>query len=142
MYCLDASVVVNSFIEGEKYHEFSKKLMDKIKNDAIRVVFPEIVLPEVAHAMSTGFDAKTAIEFVANLRKIPTFTFVPIDAELSNLASRCAATYKMRGADSLYVAVSYTFNAKLITLDLRQKESAKNIVTALTPVEELRASNK
>lgn len=137
MYCLDASVITNSFIASEKHHEFSKKLMDRIKNDTTPVVFPEIVLPEVAHAMAVGYDAKTAIEFVKNMRGVPNFTFIPVDAEVSGLATRFASIYKIRGADSLYIAVASIFNAKLITLDSRQKEAAKNIIAVATPMEEL-----
>ena len=137
MYCLDASVVTNSFIEKEKYHEFSKKLMDKIKKESIQVVCPEILLPEVAHAMALGYGSETAMDFVTNIRKVPNFMFIPIDAELSNLAARFASTHKIRGADSLYVAVSYTFNAKLIALDLRQKEASQSLIKVATPMEEI-----
>ncbi len=138
MYCLDASVLTNSFIEGEENYEFSKRLMEKIRKNAVLVFLPEIVLPEVASAISRGYDYKTALEFVKELRQIPNFTFIPIDAELSNLAEKFAAENKLRGCDALYVAVAFSFNVKLITLDTQQKERAKDLIEVLTPKEELK----
>jgi predicted nucleic acid-binding protein len=80
MYCLDASVLTNSEIEGEEHHEFSRRLMDKIRENGIAVVVPEIALPEVASAIARGTgDATKALEFVNTLRQLPNFVFVPID---------------------------------------------------------------
>lgn len=139
MYCLDAGVVTNSFIEKEKYHEFSKKLVDKIKEEKISVILPEIVFPEVASAISRGLDNyEIALRFTEKLRQIPNFVFIPIDAELSTLAAKFAAINKLRGGDALYVAVAFIFNVKLITLDSEQKDRADGLVRVLTPAEELR----
>lgn len=139
MYCLDASVVTNSFIEKEEYHKFSKRLVDKIKEENISVVLPEIVFPEVASAISRGLDDyRIALRFTEQLRQIPNFVFIPIDAELSTLAAKFAATNKLRGSDAIYVAVAFIFNVKLITLDSEQKDRVNGLVRALTPAEELR----
>ncbi len=137
MYCLDASVVANSFIEKEQFHESSKRLIDKIKREKLSVILPELVLPEVASAISRGLgDSKKALAFVDALRDVPNFTFIPIDDEISNLASKFAAKNKLRGCDSIYVAVAYLFNVRLITLDNQQKERAAGIVEVLAPKEE------
>ena len=138
MYCLDASVITNSFIIREEFHEFSKKLMDKIREKDISVVLPEIVLPEVASAIGRGVNnEKIALAFVETMRKIPNFTFIPIDRELSLLSSRFAAENRLRGCDAVYVAVAYLFDAKLITLDRQQKERANGLIEAMTPMEEV-----
>ena len=71
------------------------------------------------------------------LREVPNFTFIPIDAELSNLACKFAAENKLRSCDAIYVAVSCMFNSRLITLDDKQRERASNVIEALTPMEEL-----
>ncbi len=54
MYCLDASVLTNSESGGEEHHEFSRELMDKIREDGTAVVVSEIALPEVASAIARG----------------------------------------------------------------------------------------
>ena len=138
MYCLDASVIVNSIIENEGHHEHSKKLLLKIKNQNILVVLPEIAMPEIASAISKGTgDAELSIQFVKELRKIPNFVFVPVDADISDFASRLAAEKWLRGADAIYVAISSIFNVKLITLDEEQRRKSKDIVKARTPMDEL-----
>ena len=136
MYCLDASVITNSFITKEEFHESSKRLMDKIKDEAISVILPEIVLPEVASAIARGVNNdRIALAFVEALRKIPNFTLVPIDREISHLASRFAAENRLRGCDAVYVAIAYLFNVKLITLDGQQKERSLSVIEAISPME-------
>ncbi len=139
MYCVDASVLTNFGIENEKFHEYSKRLMLKIKERGITVIVPEIVLPEVSSAIARGTeDAEKALGFVKELKQIPNFVFVPIDRELADLASKLAAEHKLRGCDAIYVAVASSFNAKLISLDEQQRERAAECVEAVTPQEELK----
>ncbi|MBI3051839.1 type II toxin-antitoxin system VapC family toxin [Candidatus Woesearchaeota archaeon] len=139
MYCLDASVITNSVIEREEYHKDSKALLLKIRNENIPVVLPEIIVPEVASALSRGTgNAKLSLQFAAEIRKIPNFVFIPIDAEISNLAAKIAAENQMRGADSIYTAIALVFNVRLVTLDTEQLKKSKSSVNSATPFEELR----
>ena len=138
MYCIDASVLTNSFVRGEKFHEQSRRVMERIRKEKSIVYLPEIVLPEVASALARGTgNHKTPLEFVAEIRRVPNFVFIPIDSELSNLASKFAAENKMKGCDSIYAAVSFRFDCKLVTLDNEQKERASKIIKVVTPDEEL-----
>lgn len=140
MYCLDASVITNSVIEKEKHHEFSKKLMDKIEEKKNLVIVPEIVLPEVASAIARGTDdERKALNFVDRLMKLPNFVFIPVDRELSLIASELAAKHRLRGADSIYVAITRLFRFRLITLDREQRERAYKIIKVKTPEEELKS---
>jgi predicted nucleic acid-binding protein len=54
MYCIDASVFINSEIEGEQFHEYSAKLMQTIKKKGITIIVPEIALPEISSAIARG----------------------------------------------------------------------------------------
>lgn len=45
MYCIDASVIINSEIEGEQFHEYSAKPMQEIRELGITIIVPEIALP-------------------------------------------------------------------------------------------------
>ncbi len=138
MYCIDASVLTNSQIENERFYIDSKNFINKIMENKIKVVVPEIIIPEVASAIARGTgNANYAIKFVLEFRKIPNINIVPVESNLSNLAADIAARHKLRGADSIYVATSIAFNARLITLDKHQKEKASKILYALTPAEEL-----
>lgn len=138
MYCIDASVLVNSFMKHEDHHEASKQLVEGIKKRGIVVILPEIVLPEVSSAIARGTgDSHLALEFVEDLRNISNFVFIPIEREISNLSAKFAAYYKIRGFDSVYVAVSYIFGVKLITLDTEQIEKSKDLIRSSAPEDEL-----
>ncbi len=139
MYCLDASVLTNSEIKSERFHDHSRKLMDIIKERGITIVVPEIVLPEISSAISRGTDNnEKALEFVKVLKQIPNIVFVPIDRELADEASRLAADYRLRGCDAIYVAVASMFGTKLISLDKQQTERAAKCIEVATPEEELK----
>lgn len=138
MYCIDASVLVNSFMEHEDHHEASEQLIERVKREGITVILPEIVLPEVSSAIARGTgDSHLALELVEDLKNIPNFSFIPIDREISNLSAKFAAYYKIRGYDSVYVTVSYIFGLKLITLDVEQIERSKDLIDSSTPEDEL-----
>jgi predicted nucleic acid-binding protein len=137
-YCIDASVLTNSYIKNEVHHEYSKKFLNKIHEEGHTVFLPELAFPEIASAISRGTDDPSkAVEFVNLLRQIPNFVITPVDREISDISSRFAADYKLRDCDSIYVGVAYLFNSKLITLDKDQKSKCSRIVAALTPREEL-----
>ncbi|KYK35255.1 MAG: type II toxin-antitoxin system VapC family toxin [Theionarchaea archaeon] len=139
MYCIDASVLVNSFMEHEDHHEASKQLIEKIKKEGITVILPEIVLPEVSSAIARGTgDSHLALEFVEHLKNISDFVFTPINREISDLSAKFAAYYKIRGYDSVYVAVSHIFGVKLITLDTEQIERSEDLINSSTPEDELK----
>lgn len=125
-------------MEREEHHEFSKKLMEKIEREKILVIVPEILLPEIASAIARGTgDEKKAFEFVNKIVELPNFLFIPIDRELALFASNIAAKYKLRGSDSVYVAVSKLFEVKLVTLDKEQREKAVKVIEVKTPEEEM-----
>ncbi len=138
MYCLDASVIVNAIVEKEPFHEFSLALMEHINKSRILVVFPNIVIPEVASAIArgTGSSANTK-PLIRSLIEVPNFAFIPIDKELSLQAAELAAEHKLRGADSLYVAVAHQYGCKLVSLDEVQREKSSKLIETLTPKEEL-----
>jgi predicted nucleic acid-binding protein len=139
MYCIDASVLINSEIEREKFHEYSKKLIQIIRDRGIMIIVPEIVLPEISSAIARGMDNhEKALEFVRELKQVPNIVFVPVDRELADAAARLAAEYRLRGCDSIYVAVAAMFSAKLISLDEQQLVRAPDCIDASTPQDELK----
>jgi predicted nucleic acid-binding protein len=139
MYCIDASVLINSEIAGEKLHEHSEKLMEKIREKGITILVPEIVLPEISSAIARGSNnSEKALEFVKELKQIPNIVFVPIDRELADEAARFAAEYRLRGCDAIYVAVASMFSVKLISLDEQQLVRTKDCIDASTPQDELK----
>ena len=55
-------------------------------------------------------------------------------------AAELAALHKLRGADSVYVAVAQEFGATLITWDAEMLARAPSIVTVQTPADYATAS--
>jgi len=142
MYCIDASVIVNSAIEGEEHHEHSKELIDRIRNENIEIVVPQIILPEISAAITRKTDNEIlAMNFVKRFIKVPNITFVQVDESLAIFASEIAAKCKIKGADSVYVAVASRFNVRLITLDDEQRKRSMKIIDVLTPEEEINKVN-
>ncbi|OGS21905.1 MAG: hypothetical protein A2252_09065 [Elusimicrobia bacterium RIFOXYA2_FULL_39_19] len=136
MYCIDASVIVNSFFPKESNYQYSSKLINSIRVLQKAVYLPEIILPEISSAIARGTnDSALAIEFVEQILTIPTFNFIPIDREISFLAAEIASKYRLKGADSIYVATAKYFDVPLITLDLDQKEKASPLIDVFTPKE-------
>ena len=133
MYCIDASMLTNSVIVNGEFHEYSKGLLTVIKEREIMVVIPEIVLPEITSAISRGIgDPYRTIAVTSKLRQFPNFIFTPIDSDLADSSSKLAARYKLMGCDSIYVAVTSLFSAKLISLDNQQRKRASEGIEALT----------
>jgi len=136
MYCIDASVIVNSFFPKESQHQYSYELMKYIHASQTIVYLPELVLPEISSAIVRGTaDSELAIEFIKQMLAIPFFNYIPIDRDISFSAAEIAAISKLKGADAIYIAVSKYFNISLITLDIRQKEKGSSFIQVYTPKE-------
>ncbi|MBU0951954.1 MAG: PIN domain-containing protein [Elusimicrobia bacterium] len=96
MYCIDASVIVNSFFPKESNYQFSSKLIKTIRISQTAVYLPEIILPEISSAIARGTnDSELAIEFVEQILAIPTFNFIPVERDISFLAAEIASKYRL-----------------------------------------------
>jgi len=136
MKVFDASLIVSSFLEKEKFHKEAKLVLDHAISAGETIILPEIVLPEVASAIARGTGISVhAIDFCKELRKIPNFIFVPIDELLSEIAVEIASKYFLRGTDAIYVALAYRYNAELITLDKEQMVKASKIIKVIMPTD-------
>jgi predicted nucleic acid-binding protein len=138
MYVIDASVHVADARPLEPRHAEARALLAWLAAKGRTVFLPEIVLAEVAAAISrgTGHPAM-AQRLVRALRRVPHFRYVPIDAALGDLAAEVSAQYQIRGCDAVYVALAQQRGATLITLDHQQRERVPPELVARTPAEEL-----
>jgi predicted nucleic acid-binding protein len=101
---------------------------------------PVIVLPEVAAAISRGTgEPALARRLTATLQRIPYFEFVPVSADLGQLAAALASDHGIRGCDAVYVALARQRSSTLITLDQQQRRRVPPDVIARSPAEELSA---
>jgi predicted nucleic acid-binding protein len=132
MYVLDASFIISAVLATQPLHNESKNFLDKIKRDNLLVFESEIVLPEIASALTRITNQhEEAIQFRREFRNIPNFYFISIDSYLSNIAVGYSAKLKLKGADSIYVALAYERGATLVTLDKQQYNKAKDFINVI-----------
>jgi predicted nucleic acid-binding protein len=138
MYTVDASVWVNSFDHREAGHDLSRRLLERLRDQAIPLLVPSLVLAEVAGAVSrTRRNSAQVLAFALAIAHLPNVTLVPLDAGVAQHAARLAAQHGLRGADAVYAAVAAQANCTLITLDNEHLARLTGIVPTRTPVDAL-----
>jgi predicted nucleic acid-binding protein len=137
-YTVDASVFLNAFNPYEAGHEESHRLLAQMQDEAVPIIVPTLLLPEVAAAVSRGRDdAELARRFSANLRHLPHLFLVPLDQTLADQAADIAAQHRLRGSDAVYAAVALRFGSTLVTLDREQRERVAAVIPTCLPAEAL-----
>ena len=135
---MDASVWVNGFDHREEGHQTSRQVLDLLKTQALAVVVPNLVLVEVAGAISrTRQNPQKAQEFANALRNLPNVTLLLLDEALTQRALMLAAQHGLRGADAIYAAVALQSGGTLVTLDNEHLTRLAGIVTTCTPAQVL-----
>lgn len=134
MFCIDASVILSAARGTEPHSRVSQRFLEELKGTDQKAFLPEIIIPEIASGlMRATKDASFMGAFVAALRDIPHFSFVPIDATMASAAVRVIAETSLRDADALYVALAWEYGLTLVTLDREQLTRAKRIIDAREP---------
>jgi predicted nucleic acid-binding protein len=70
---------------------------------------------------------------MAFLRTSPLFELIPVTEALAVRAAEIAASERIRGCDSIYVALAAQFEMDLVTFDGQQLERGAAIVVTRTP---------
>lgn len=134
MYTVDASVWVNSFDKRESGHEMSRRFLDLLREQKLSVTVPNLVLVEVAGAISrTRSDPAQATAFATSLLRLANVSFIPLDSLHAQLAQDLAAKHGLRGADAVYAAVAKQTSTTLVTLDNEHLMRLDGIATTCTP---------
>ncbi len=133
---VDASVFVAASRAGEMHYRASRQFLQQVQAQQCDLYCPTLVLPECAAAIARPTaDARLAEELVLLIQGIPRLHLVILDLPLAQRASQLAREHRIRGADSVYVAVADTFGSRLIAWDAELLERGAGIVTTLTPLE-------
>ena len=135
-YTVDASVFLNAFNPTEVGHAESLRFLAQLQAEAIPMVAPTLLLPEVAAAVSRGrANAGLARAFASALSRLPHLMLVPLDGVLAQQAADVAAGHRLRGRDAVYAAVALRFGSSLVTLDREQRARAAAVLTTRRPSE-------
>jgi predicted nucleic acid-binding protein len=135
-YTVDASVFINAFNPYEQGHQASHDLLAHLQQQALPIIVPTLLLPEVAAAISWGRqDEALAREFALALSRLPHLVLVSLDGTLAYQALDVAASHRLRGSDAVYAAVALRFGSTLVTLDREQQGRIAAVVPAHPPAE-------
>lgn len=132
--CLDASVLVSAAHGAEPFSFDSKRLLQRIQKEKVKVFLPELAVPEIVSAVMRGTRNKTlAEELAASLRLVPNFSFVSLDRTLADAAVRVITATGLKSADAVYVALALLYHVPLVTLDKEQLEKGRKLVPVQKP---------
>jgi len=125
---------VNGFDRRVPGHATSRQLLDLLATRSIPIVVPNLVLAEVAGAISrTRNNTAQADAFAVLLGNLPNVTLVPLDNILIQQTQTLAARHALRGADAVYAAVALQANCTLISLDNEHLTRLTGVVRTCTP---------
>ncbi len=138
LYTVDASVFLNAFNPYEDGHQASRNLLARLQENAVPVVVPTLLLPEIAAAVSRGReDADLARRFATNVGRLPHLVLVPVDQTLAAQALDVAAQHRLRGSDAVYTAVALRFGSILVTRDREQQRRVAAVIDTQSPEDAL-----
>lgn len=134
---LDASVWVSRLVDSDEFHLPVKDWMNSQRGQDATFVSPSLLLAEVGGVISrvTG-KPELGLGAIERIEDLPDVRIVDMDKPLMDNASRIAARFGLRGADSVYVAVASTLKIPLVTFDVDQRERGSKLVDVIEiPVE-------
>ncbi|NUM43838.1 MAG: type II toxin-antitoxin system VapC family toxin [Anaerolineales bacterium] len=135
-FTVDASVFLNGFNPAEEGHATSLSFLLQLQDQAVPIIVPTLLLPEVAVAIGRGqANADLARQFADSLSQLPHLVWVALDESLARQAIEVAAQFRLRGADAVYVAVALRFGCPLVTLDREQHDRAAKALQTFYPAE-------
>ena len=126
---VDASVWVSRLVESDEFHIPVKDWMNVQREQETTLVSPSLLLAEVGGVISRVTSRpELGLNAIERIENLPDVRIVEMDKALMDNASRIAAKYGLRGADSVYVAVASTLKIPLVIFDVDQRERASKFV--------------
>jgi predicted nucleic acid-binding protein len=130
----DASVWVSLFVQQDLYHKPSRRWLHAYSFAGSATIAPIILLAEVAGAIARRTaDSILAWQSVQVVLRVPGLRVVTISRRLGLLAATIAANERLRGADTLYVAVAQHLCIPLVSWDQEQIARSGGAIATYTP---------
>ena len=139
-YTIDASVFISSARSLEAYHSTSVEFLKQLEREQPVIFCPSIILAECSAAIArrTG-DPVAAQDLVVLVKDFVGMNLLQVSVPTAERAAQIAAAQRLRGADSIYVAVAEEADATLITWDNDMLQRGPAVVTTITPADWLQA---
>jgi predicted nucleic acid-binding protein len=133
-YTIDASVLVAAAHAPDVHHATSLEFLRLLGEQGVNLFCPTLVLAECSAAIARQTDRPIlADRAVALIERLPKLLLIPLDISLARRAAQIAISHRLRGADSVYVAVAEEFGATLVTWDAEMLQRGSAAVPTLTP---------
>ena len=134
MYCIDASVMIAIFDESDVFHDVSLRMLEFVIKAKTNIIMPAFALAEIAGALTRkGYKNDDVAKYLNYLRGCRNIDFILPTNELCELAINIALQLRVKGSDSIYIAVSSFYKLTLISYDNQQRERGKSIVETAAP---------
>ena len=136
MIVIDASVWISFLVQQDVNHVVTHSWFTKTLLNGDPIAAPVLLLAEIGGAMARRLQQpEMGQKAIQHLSSIPTLRLISMDHELGIQAAHLAATYQLRGADAVYVAVAAQLDIPLVSWDKEQLTRANDIITAYPPTE-------
>lgn len=134
MTVADASVWVSRFLIRDTFHDVSDSWLKKHIAAGLPLLAPTSLLAEVAGAVARrSGSSQLGYQAAQQVLRVPTLQLVSIGVDLGDFAAAVASTYRLRGADALYIAVARRLQVPLVSWDQEQLNRIKGFVEAYVP---------
>jgi predicted nucleic acid-binding protein len=137
---IDASVFVAAARPAEPRYLKSRAFIPEAQKANIEVICPTLVLPECGAAIARRTGNPTlALSVVVMIDNWRGLQLIQLTASRARRAAQIASDQRLRGADSIYVAVAEEFATTLVTWDDEMLQRGAALVTTVTPDDWLKA---
>ena len=104
------------------------------------IIVPTLLLPEIAAAVARATDDSVgAVQYAEAAAALPHLTTVALTSTMARHAAELAATYRLRSADAVYVAVARRYGTTLVSRDEEQRSRASAAIACQTPEDAMSA---
>ena len=141
MLTVDANVFVCASSPADVAHADSDLCLARIRHSGLKLYCPALLLPETASAIIRPTNDLVAAQMaIISVETFPHMNFVALTEQRAQRATQVALTYRLRGADAVYVAVTQEFGTTLITWDREMLTRGGLVVPTMTPTDWLAAN--
>lgn len=128
---VDASVWVARLVSEDAFYEPVKKWIPKHVDTEDQFLAPSLLLAEVGGAISRRTTSSLGLKAVEQLQNLSGLQLIEMEHSLIQEAAQLADELRLRGADSVYVAVAARLDVPLATLDADQRGKSIYRITVL-----------
>ena len=126
---VDASVFVSAVQTVETNHQVSTEFLARLRDSTEAAYCPALVLPEsVGAVVRVNKDPDAALALGLVIESFPRLQIIPLDLALARYACDVAANHRLRGTDSVYVAVAGSSHSVLVTWDFEMLQRGGQVV--------------